>query len=65
MEYKINCQFSNICFDADRKLQYRIVRTEMAKLNEEYSKTFGPVEVDLSLTPDLIKGRLVANPRPY
>ena len=43
--YKVHCEFNNTDFDADKALQYQVLRKEMARRysNEDYP--FGPVEV--------------------
>ena len=51
-DYKTKLAYQGLDFDADRPLQYRILRKEMAKIYEsEDPLLFGPVEICTSLVP--------------
>ena len=42
LEYKVKCEYANIDFDADKPVQYRAIREEMAKLYADDEDLFGP-----------------------
>ena len=42
-DYKVQCEFRGIDFDADKTAQYEWLRKEMAKRHEENQSYFGPV----------------------
>ncbi|XP_057305334.1 uncharacterized protein LOC130642262 [Hydractinia symbiolongicarpus] len=44
LDYKAKCEFENIDFDADKPMQYKVIRTELAKLYQNEEEVFGPVE---------------------
>ena len=44
-DYKVSCEYNNIDFDADKTLQYKTLRKEMAKRFNTADSPFGPVDV--------------------
>ena len=42
LEYKVECEYANIDFDADKPVQYRAIREEMVKLYANDEDLFGP-----------------------
>lgn len=52
-EYKVFCEYNNIDFDADKTLQYKTLRKEMAKRFNTADSPFGPVDVSERPTGEL------------
>lgn len=53
-KYKSSCEFNSVDFDADKTLQYKTLRTEMAKIFDKSDNCpFGPVEVSEKPTGEL------------
>ena len=44
-QYKVKCEYSNIDFDADKVMQYNIIRQEMAKRYSDHRDFFGPESI--------------------
>ena len=44
-DYKFSCEYNNIDFDADKTLQYKTLRKEMAKRFNTKDSPFGSVDV--------------------
>ena len=44
-DYKVSCEYNNVDFDADKTLQYKTLRKEMAKRFNTKDSPFGPVDV--------------------